>query len=159
MKKRLLRWQPCAVAAVFSLLLAAPAHAQYAYVQSTPAGYSSYGYQQPSSYTPYTPAYVYSYGPTTSYSGYGYSQPYHTYTYSQPYYTSNYSRSVMPAGQGYNWQSRTSYASYGRPAAYSPGYSFSQPYYYAGQGYGTVTQGVLPSGASYRAWQPPSRIR
>jgi len=117
----------------------------------------------------YTPAYTYRLAPTTSYSGnYGYSQPYYGYstysqpsysTYSQPYYSYNYSRVYPQPGLGRNTESRLTYATYQRADTYSPGYSITQPYYFSGQGYGTMSQGVLPNGTSYRSWSPPSRVR
>jgi hypothetical protein len=165
------RWQPCAVAALFCLVMATTAQAQYYYSQPYSSGYS-YGYSQPSYSYGYTPAYTYSYTPAYTYSSY--SQPSYAYgSYSQPSYvgsiaysppsysvsSSRLTRTYTQPTYGYNWESRTSYATYQRPATYSSGYGITQPYYFAGQGYGTMTRGVLPSGASYRTWQPPFQMR
>jgi len=161
------RCGPCAVAAVLSLALAATAQAQYAYVQSSPAAYSGYGYAQPSGYG-YSPAYTYRLSPTPSYSGYGYSQPSYGYGYAQPsyaapvtqtYYGYSYSRGYPQAGQGYFQTSRLTYASYNRTPTYSPGYGITQPYYYPTRGYGTMTTAVLPSGYSVRSYQVPFQVR
>jgi hypothetical protein len=142
----------CAVAALSVLTLAATAQAQVAYVQSSPAGSASYSA---------SPSYAYMLSQTASYPSYsiGTTSYPSTSVYTPPIYSTSPSRVYIQPGQGYDWQSRTSYASYNRPATYAPGYAYTQPYYYAGQGYGTMTRGVLPNGASYRAWQPPSRIR
>jgi hypothetical protein len=143
------RWEPFAVAALFSLALTATVQAQTASIESRPVSASGYVFApQPSGYFA-TPAYT----TTLSQPYSGYSQPVYTY------YASSPRRTYIQPGQGYNWESRTSYASYDRPATYSRGYATTQPYYYPGQGYGTMTQGVMPNGASYRAWQPPSRVR
>jgi hypothetical protein len=144
------RWSPFAVAAVLSLVLVATAQAQYADIQTAPP--AGYGYVQPS----YSSTEVYRLT-TPAYSSSGYVQP--SYTVTQPSYSYSYGRVYPQAGQGYNWQSRTSYATYVRTPTYSSGYGMTQPYYYAGQGWGTYTTGVMPNGASFRSWQPPTRIR
>jgi hypothetical protein len=147
-------WGPCIVAAVFSLVLAATAQAQYAYVQTSPAGQQSYGY-------PNGQASVYRVVPMTPYAGsYNYGQQSNGYgSVSQPYYVYNYSRAYPQPGQGYNWESRLSYASYPRAANYSRGYSITQPYYFPGHGQGTMTRSVMPNGASFRSWDPPFQVR
>jgi hypothetical protein len=140
-----------ALAALLNLVLTVTAQAQYAQVQSAPAGYSGYGY-------PYGQAYVYRVAPTTYYSQYGYGPAYYSGG-SQMYYRSSYSRVYPQPGLGRDWESRLSYASYPRTATYSRGYSITQPYYYAGHGYGTMTRAVLPSGVSVRSWNPPFQVR
>ena len=182
------RWQPCAVAALFSLVVAATAQAQYTYSQpiysqpsysysySQPSylsGYTSYGYSQPtySSYSqPYyygdygfSPAYTYSLNQPTYAPGYGYTQPdtgtrltYSGYSgYTRPAYSYAYSRPYGSISSP-DWSSNPSYT---LQPVYSRGYSGTQPYYFPGQGSGTMTVGVMPNGVSYRSWQPPSRIR
>ena len=150
-------WLPCAAAALLSLALTSAVQAQTAVIQSSPAGYASSGY----GYTMQPPTYRLDLAPPS----YGYttrtfsSAAPTTFGYSAPTFGYTYARTFPQPGYGHTWQSRVSYAGYARQVNYAPGYSYSQPYYFAGRGYGTTTRGVLPNGVSYRSWQVPFQMR